>query len=202
MSNPIRMNYKKLAKESMYQGFFELNRYTFCYEMFKGGWSQPFQREVFERGHAAAVLLLDPVANLLVLVEQFRPGAVETEADPWLLELVAGIIEENEKPEDVVFRESVEEAGCEVKNVTKICEYLVSPGGTTERIWLYLGEIDASRLPEYAGLEEENEDIKIHKIPVSKAFEMLDGGEINNAMTLISLQWLKLHWHEKESFFS
>jgi len=193
--------FKLVSKEPLYQGFFSLERYQLKYKQFDGQWSEEFSREIFERGNAAAALLLDPQKDILVMVEQFRPGAVATESHPWLLELVAGIIEPGELPEGVVVRESEEEAGCQVKNVQKITEYLVSPGGTTERIWLYLGEISAENLPEFAGLEHEHEDIKVHQIPVEKAFQMLEQGKINNAMTLIALQWLKLNWHKKGEFW-
>ncbi len=194
-------NFKLLRKDALYQGFFKLERYRIKYKQFDGKWSEEFDREIFERGNAAAALLLDPTRELLVMVEQFRPGAIPSEQNPWLLELVAGIIESNEQPEEVIPREGFEEAGCEVTRVQKICEYLVSPGGTTEKIWLYLGEVRAENLPEYAGLEEEQEDIKVHQIPVNQAFEMLEKSQINNAMTLIALQWLKLNWHKKDAFW-
>ena len=193
--------FKLLSKEALYQGFFRLERYRIKYKQFNGSWSDEFDREIFERGNAAAALLLDPKRDLLVMVEQFRPGAIASEENPWLLELVAGIIESHEAPEDVIPREGLEEAGCEVTRLHKICEYLVSPGGTTERIWLYLGEVNAENLPEYAGLEEEQEDIKVHQISVNEAFEMLENGKVNNAMTLIALQWLKLNWHKKDAFW-
>jgi len=188
------LQFKSLKKESLYQGFFQLNRYTFKNQLFEGGWSEVFQREIFERGHAAAALLFDRENEMLVLVEQFRPGATETEVQPWLIEPVAGIIEPGETPEDVVRREALEEAGCQIKRLHKICEYLVSPGGTTERIWLYLGEVDCQNLPELAGLDHEHEDILIHQIPVKQGFEMLNNGQFNNGMTLIAMQWLALNW--------
>lgn len=196
-----QLEYKLIDKDTLYQGFFKLERYQIKYKQFNGDWSSPFQREIFERGHAAAALLLDMKKSILVFVEQFRPGAIETESNPWLLELVAGMIEEKELPENVVRREAVEEAGAEVKRCQKICEYLVSPGGTTERIWLYLAEVEATNLPDFAGLDDENEDIKVHQIPVEGAFDMLENGQITNGMTLIALQWLKLNWHKKDQFW-
>lgn len=195
------LEFEQLNKKTLFKGFFEMNKYTFKYQQFEGGWSEPFDREVFERGHAAAALLLDPQREVLILVEQFRPGAVATESHPWLLELVAGIIETGEQPDEVVCREAEEEAGCQVSEVEKIYEYLVSPGGTTERIWLYLGKVDSTESPEYAGLDHEHEDIKIHKIPVTDAFEMLESGKINNGMTLIALQWLKINWPNRGQFW-
>ncbi len=201
--NPSKsLKFKQIKREAMYDGYFALNRYTFETQLFQGGWSESFQREIFERGHAAAGLLLDPVREEVVLVEQFRPGAVATEEHPWLLELVAGVIEEGEQPDEVFRRESVEESGCEVKRVRKICDYLVSPGGTTERVWLFLGEIDSQHIDKFGGLDAEHEDILIHKMKVSDLFEKLEAGKLNNAMTLIAVQWLKLNWTNSNKLWS
>lgn len=186
------MEFKVSKCESLYKGFFQFNKYHISNQLFAGGWSDIYTRELFERGHAAAILLFDQNRDQLVFVEQFRPGAMQTEQSPWLIELVAGMIEEGELPEEVVKRESMEESGSEVKRLLKMCEYLVSPGGTTERIWLYLGEIDSIKTAQFAGLESENEDIKVHCISTQKAFDWLESGRINNAMTIIAVQWLKL----------
>ena len=186
------MEFKVTKQERLYQGFFQFNKYHIQNELFAGGRSEIYTRELFERGHAAAVLLYDQHRDRLVFVEQFRAGAMQTEQSPWLIELVAGMIEKGESPEQVVIRESVEESGSEIQRLVKMCEYLVSPGGTTERIWLYLGEIDSSKTAEFAGLENENEDIKVHCVSTKKAFDWLENGKINNSMTIIAVQWLKL----------
>lgn len=201
MTDSKLLKYETLNKESLYQGFFQVNRYSFRHQLFEGGWSQVFQREIFERGHATGVLLLDPVRDMLVFVEQFRPGAVATQNNPWLLELVAGIIEKDESPDQVAEREADEEAGCHIRRLAKICEYLVSPGGSTEKIWLYLGEVDSSQISRYGGLVDENEDIKVHLMSVAEAFNRLENGQISNSMTLIALQWLKLNWDNKADFW-
>jgi ADP-ribose diphosphatase len=186
------MKYRIIDKKSLHSGFFKLNEYTLSNQLYNGGWSAQYRREVFERGHAAAVLLHDFKRDKVVLVQQFRPGALETESDPWLIELVAGMIEANERPDDVVLREAMEEAGSRILKLNKICEYLTSPGGCTERVWLYHGEVDSSQIASFAGLESENEDIKVHCIPTEQAFEWLEMGKLNNAMTIIAIQWLKL----------
>jgi len=191
------MQYKLIKKEPLYKGFFKLNKYYLSNQLFKGGWSETYTREVFERGNAAAALLFDQKRDRLVFVEQFRPGAIKTTESPWLIELVAGMIEENETPESVVKRESIEESGSQITQLTKICEYLVSPGGSSEKIWLYLGAVDSKKVSDYAGLKTENEDIKVHCISTQTAFEWLDKGKLNNAMTIIALQWLKLRLSDK-----
>jgi len=198
----IKMEFKIIATEILYKGFFRMNKYTLSNELFKGGWSEEYTREVFERGNAAAVLLYDPLKQTVVFVEQFRPGAITGKGSPWLMELVAGMIETGESPDEVVRRESEEEAGCKITRLTKICDYWVSPGGTSERIWLYLGEIDSSQLPDFGGLESEHEDIKVHKVPINEAFRSLDDGELNNAMSIIALQWLRLKILTKSTLWS
>jgi ADP-ribose pyrophosphatase len=196
------MQYQLITKESMYAGYFQLNRYSYQIELYQGGWSPVFQREIFERGHAAAALLVDADNEKVVLIEQFRPGAVGVNQNPWLIELVAGIIETGEKPEEVVRRESIEEAGCEVKRVKKLYEYLVTPGGSTESVCLYLAEVDATNLVEIAGLETENENIKVLSFSVEEAFRLLNSGKVNNGMTLIALQWLQLNWKKGVDLFA
>jgi len=96
MTDSKQLEVEIVKKENCYQGYFQLNRYHIRHQLFAGGWSETFQREIFERGHAAGVLLLDPVSEVLVLVEQFRVGAMETEINPWMIEPVAGIIDKNE----------------------------------------------------------------------------------------------------------
>jgi len=194
MRDSVDLSYKMHQQETMYNGFFKLKRYTYQTELFEGGWSEPFQREMFERGHAVAVLLIDLKHELVVMVEQFRPGAVPTQENPWLMEPVAGIIEEGESPLEVAKREAEEEAGCSIKRVHKIFEYLVSPGGTTETIELYIGEVDSDNIPEIAGLDHEHEDIRIHKLPIETIFKMLEQDAFSNGISIIAVQWLRLNW--------
>ena len=134
-----------LDKTVCYDGFFRIERYRLRHQLFRGGWSREITRELFERGHAAAVLPYDPLLDAVVLIEQFRIGALETPGDPWLLEIVAGVIDKpDETPEDVVRREAVEEANCVIQDIVHICDYFVSPGGTSECISLFCGKVDAA----------------------------------------------------------
>lgn len=187
-----------INKERLYNGFFKIDRFDIQHELFAGGKSPVFTRELFERGEAAAVLLYDQVNDIVVLTEQYRIGAAfdNAQTTPWLLEVVAGIIEEGERPEDVARRESQEEAGCSITKLTHISSYWSSPGGTSEKIHLYCALIDSSGLGGLHGLAEENEDILVRLIPFSDAYLAIESGEINNAATIIALQWLKLHKEE------
>ena len=182
-----------LEKTACYQGFFRLDRYRLRHRLFSGVWSRALVREVFERGHAAAVLPYDPMRDQVVLVEQFRIGALEAPGGPWLLEIVAGIIEPGETPEEVVRREAVEESGCTIQEVIPIYEYLVSPGGTSERITLFCGKVDAARAGGTHGATDEDEDIRVVVMSADAAFAQMQAGKINAAAPIIALQWLWLN---------
>lgn len=181
-----------LEKKNCYNGFFRMERYTLRHRLFSGEMSRVLERELFERGDAAAVLPYDPQRDEVVLLEQFRIGALEAAGGPWLLEIVAGMIEPGETAEAVVRRESVEEAGCQVTELAFICDYLVSPGGTSERISLYCGRVDSEGVGGLHGLAEESEDILVRTVAFDEAWRWLQRGEINSASAIIALQWLKM----------
>jgi ADP-ribose pyrophosphatase len=182
-----------LDRTVCYQGFFRIDRYRLRHRLFSGTWGPELVREVFERGHAAAVLPYDPQRDEVVLIEQFRVGALGGSDDPWLVEIVAGIIEPNETPEAVVRREAVEESGCQIAELVPICDYFVSPGGTTERLALFCGKVDASQAGGTHGLSEEGEDIRVVVLSADEAFEQISSGVIKTAAPIIALQWLQLN---------
>ncbi|MEN0613421.1 ADP-ribose diphosphatase [Klebsiella indica] len=184
-----------IARETLYRGFFSLDLYRFRHRLFNGSMSGEVTREIFERGHAAVLLPFDPVRDEVVLVEQIRIAAYDTSESPWLLELVAGMIEEGESPEEVARREAVEEAGLAVGRVKPVLSYLASPGGTSERLSILVGEVDATTAKGIHGLVEENEDIRVHVVSREQAYQWVEEGKIDNAASVISLQWLQLHYH-------
>ena len=134
-----------IARETLYRGFFSLDLYRFRHRLFNGEMSQEVRREIFERGHAAVLLPFDPERDEVVLVEQVRIAAYDTSETPWLLEMVAGMIEEGESVEDVARREAMEEAGIEVKRTKPVLSFLASPGGTSERSSIMVGEVEIGR---------------------------------------------------------
>ena len=182
-----------LGKTERYSGFFRINGYRLRHRLFAGGWSGVIEREVFERGHAVGVLPYDPVADSLVLIEQFRIGALVAGMSPWLIEVVAGIVEEGETPEEVARRETLEEAGLEILALMPMCRYLVSPGGSSESVRLYCGRVDSRRAGGIHGLAEEHEDIRVDHLPYGEAMRLLEEGLVTNSVGLIALQWLALH---------
>ena len=175
--------------ETLYSGFFKMLRYTIQHKLFNGGWNKPFTREIFERGHAVAVLPYDPVRKEFVLIEQFRAGAMQTTENPWLIEIIAGIIDDGETMQEVVVREAKEEANIDITCVTEACSYLASPGGTTERLTVFMAKVDATNAGGVYGLEYESEDILVHRVAEQEAKHWLNTGIIDNAATIIALQW-------------
>ena len=158
-----------------------------------GGWSPVLTRVLLERGEAAVVLPYDPVRDQVVLLEQFRIGALHDTAGPWLIEIVAGVIECGETPDEVVRREAVEEADCAIGALQHICTYYVSPGGTSERIHLFCGKVDAGEADGVHGVAAEGEDIRVTAVPFEDALAMVADGRINSASPIIALQWLAQH---------
>lgn len=184
-----------IARETLYRGFFSLNLYRFRHRLFNGEMSPEITREIFERGHAAVLLPYDPVRDEVVLIEQLRIAAVDTRNSPWQLEMVAGMIETGESVEDVCRREAQEEAGVVVGRCKPVLSYLASPGGTSERLSIMVGEVDARTAEGIHGLAEEHEDIRVHVVSREQAYRWVEEGAIDNAASVIALQWLALH-HE------
>jgi len=184
-----------IAREQLYRGFFSLERYRFRHRLFNGEMSGEVTREVFERGHAVVLLPYDPLRDEVVLLEQIRIASYDSSPTPWLLEMVAGMIEPGETDEQVARRESQEEAGLEVGRCKHMLRYLASPGGASERLTIMVGEVNALMAEGIHGLVEENEDIRLHVVSREQAYRWVEAGVIDNAASVIALQWLALH-HE------
>ena len=180
-------------EQSAYNGFFTINRYSLRHRLFAGGWSGVVERELFERGNAAGVLLYDVALDQVGVIEQFRIGAHRQEESPWQFEVVAGIVEAGESPEQVAHRETQEEAGLTLQELHPIANYLVSGGGTDEQMALYCGLCDLSAGGGLHGLVGEHEDIKLHCLSYQAACAALDAGKFNNAALTMGLFWLQLH---------
>jgi len=190
------MDWKIISKKIVFNGFLSIEEYQLSHELYQGGQSEIITRQLMERGHAVAVLLFDPVLDNLVLIEQFRIGAKDDEKTPWLIELVAGMIEPDEVAKDVAERECYEEAGVQISNCRLIHRYYASPGGCSENISLYYAEVDSESARGYHGLDSENEDIKVIVMDYAEAMKQLNNGVINSATPIIALQWLQLNHDE------
>ncbi|ELV8590486.1 TPA: ADP-ribose diphosphatase [Vibrio vulnificus] len=181
-----------LSKEPLFQGFFKMIKYRFRHKLFAGGWSNVIEREMFERGHAAAMLPYDPTRDQVVLIEQIRVGALEHQ-HPWQLEIVAGMIDRDESADDVVRREAQEEAGLEVGQLVSVVSYYPSAGGCSEKLDVFIGEVDASKAHGIHGLDYEDEDIRVHVMTREQAYDLVKQGKIENGASIIALQWLELN---------
>lgn len=182
-----------ISTEVCYKGFLRLEKLSLRHRLFAGGWSDAVQRELLVKEAAVGILLYDPRRDEVVLVRQFRVGAMSTCDSPWLLELVAGMVEPGEDTRQVAIRESQEEANCLPVNLIKICTYLNSPGTSNEELTLYCGQIDARHAGGLHGCPEENEDIEVVVLPLSDVIQGVIDGNINNAMSIIAIQWLQLN---------
>jgi ADP-ribose pyrophosphatase len=179
------------SRETVFKGYYQVDKLRFHHSLFNGGTSELIDREMFVRGNVAAVLAYDPKSDSIALVEQFRIGAMNQPDNPWLLEVIAGMIEKGEEPEEVAIRESKEEAGLNLTEVQLIRRYLASPGCTPEEVFIYYAETDLSQVQGVHGLEAEGEDIQVHVMSADDAIQMLDEGIIKNSISIIALQWFQ-----------
>lgn len=189
-----------LYREALFQGFFRVDRFHLRQELFAGGLSAPFSREVFNGGGRAAVVLpFDPRQDKVVFIEQFRAGPMARGEDPFLLELVAGMADQGETVEDTARREALEEAGCQIADLQKIFAYYPSPGAVSEFATLFVGRTTAPEDGALHGLAHEGEDIRVHVFDAAQAINLLYMGRLRDAASIIAMQWFALHHTELRS---
>lgn len=191
--------YEVTHREALFQGYFRVDRFHVRHERFAGDWTPVFTREVFERGRAAGVLLFDPHQDKVVMVEQFRAGVMAKDEYPWLMELVAGIIEPGESRESTALRECVEEAACVVTELQPILSYYASPGCMAEYTSLYVGRTVAPKQGGLQGVQRENEDIRVHVMDAAQAISLLYANKLRDAASIIAMQWFAMHHTELRS---
>jgi ADP-ribose pyrophosphatase len=187
------MKWTVVSNKLLYRGFFKLYRFELKHDLFEGGESPLLTRELLDRHHAAAVLPYDPVRDELVLIEQFRIGAAEDASGPWVMEIIAGLVEPGETAEQLVHREAMEEAGCTISDVIPVHHYYSSPGSSNEKIQIYFARTETQGLGGVHGIDEEGEDIRVHVVNSDTAFDWLDQGRIDSALPIIALQWFRLN---------
>lgn len=192
-----------LSDEVVFKGFYTMKRVKFRHRLFSGEMSGVVTREVLTKNEATAVVLYDPQRDNVVLVEQVRIGAIDptSTASPWLLELVAGMIETGERPDEVAFRESEEEAGIKPTQLYPMMQFWDSPGGMSERLHLFAGRVDSSVVGGIHGLPEEHEDIRVHVVQRETAYQWLEEGKIDNGVAVIGLQWLQLNYQKLQKLW-
>ena len=188
-----RADVEILEQDWVFRGYFGVRQVILRHRKFDGSWSEAITRELFERGDAVAVLPYDVARDELILIEQFRPGALNDGGSPWMLELIAGVVEPDESDSEVAHREALEEAGCTLDKIELIATFYPSAGACTEQIRCFVGRVDSAPERGVFGLDEEHEDIKVHRVSCEQAFAMLHDNKVNNGHTLIALQWLALN---------
>jgi len=181
-----------LSRKSVYRGFYQMDTVEFQHQLFAGGHTGTIKREMFVRGNVAGLLAYDPAADCVALIEQFRIGAVNLGPDPWLFEIIAGMIDTDDSPEQTAIREAREEAGLNIESAELVSHYLASPGVSTEEVFIYYAETDLQDVGGLHGLAAEGEDIRVSVVPAEEAFEMVKSRKIKNALSVIALQWLQL----------
>lgn len=181
------MKYTLTQKRPLYRGFFQLDQYSIEHERFSGG-RMSLEREHIERGKGVAVLLYDESCDEVLLIEQFRIGAAVCEDEAWLVEVVAGMIDEGENAEAAGRRESVEEAGYAPTSMTYLGKYYATPGGSSEHITVYLGLVDKSKpVGDGGGVVTEHEDIRRFWLPRKQALAWVQNGKINSGAPMLAL---------------
>jgi len=192
----MKPRFKIFNKKKLYKGFFEINELSFIHQKYDGTWSGEIKRELFKGLQVAAVLPYDPVKKEIVLIQQFRPGVISIHKNSYLHEIVAGIIDKNEKPEKTAMRECLEETGCKINNIIPIQSYFLAPGSSESFYYLYLGEIESFNGSRIKGLKDEDEDILVSSFKVDQVRKMLNDKLIINSLTLIALQWFFLNYYK------
>ena len=186
------------GKRRVFDGFFKIDEAELSYERFDGKMSPTVKRLCFQRGDSVAAILFDAERRKLLLVKQFRYPTYE-KGPGWILEIVAGILEPGETPEAAVRRETLEETGYEIALLEPIATFYVSPGGSSERILLYYAEVlNARKVGVGGGVARENEDLKTVEYSPEELDHALASGEIQDAKTIIGIQWWQTRFKHPE----
>lgn len=181
-----------LSQRRLVDAFFKLDEAELRHEQTDGSMSAPMRRLNLERGDGVAALVYHPQRSKLVFVRQFRYPAYLHNGPGWLVELPAGMVDRDEDPSETMRREIAEETGYGLRHIEHIAQFYLSPGGSSERIFLYYAEIDPQQpRGDGGGLAAEQEDIESVELSLSEAWQMLDAGEFSDAKTIIALQWMR-----------
>ncbi len=195
---PEHPDLRVTGHDIVFKRHLRLDVYRFHHRLFSGEWSGERLYDVIRRGAAVGVLLYDPDCEAVVLVEQFRLPPLLAGYSPWVIEVVAGLVDrENETHEEVGLRETAEEAGLEVvTELVPIQRYVPMPGNSDETITLFCGRVDSTKAGGIYGIADEHEDIRVVVKPLAELEAMVDAGQIDTGHTLICLYWLLRHRDE------
>lgn len=186
---------KNIKEQGLYKGHYQLKCFEYDYLNLNGKWEHQ-EREVFDRGHGAVVLLYNLDKKTIILVEQFRmPVYVNEGGNGLMLEACAGLLDDND-PKTAIAKEIEEETGFKIKkeSIKKVLEAYTSPGAVTEVLHYFVAPYsEKERVSKGGGAAGETENIYVHEIAFAKALQLLSSGEIKDAKTIILLQYAQLH---------
>lgn len=183
-----------LQEEPLHEGFFRMVRLHLRHRLFAGGWTAPLDREVVLHGTVAAIVPYDPIRDSVVLIEQFRNGKFAAgDPQPWSVSIAAGMIEAGENAEEMARRETLEETGCTIGRLEQALTFYSSPGGSAQHVTLFCGEVSAAGAAGLHGVAAEGEDIRAFEVSFEESQRLLDSDELDNAISIVGLQWLSRH---------
>ena len=190
MNNP---KVKIIGIKNLSNTHYKLDKVDFEYQTNNGSW-QTQSRECYDRGDGAAILLYNPIKKTVILIKQFRmPSYLNGNATGMMIEVCAGLLDEDH-PEACIIKEVEEETGFKISNPKKVFELYSTPGAVTEKIHYFIAEYsDDMKISDGGGLEEEHEEIEVLEIDFETALSMVSKGEINDAKTVVLLQYAKLN---------
>ncbi len=186
-------NFKLLETKILSQNWYTLRKLKFEYKRRDGNISIQ-ERESYDRGNGAAILLYNPISQNIILTRQFRiPTVNNGNPSGMMIEVCAGLLDQD-SPDDCIRREALEETGYKINEVEKIFEAYMSPGAVTEKLHFYIGRYsEKMKATEGGGRPEEDEDIEVLELPFEDAYNMIQSGEIVDAKTILLLQYGKIN---------
>ncbi len=195
----VNSNVRITNVDVLSDSWYTLRRIDFDYRAADGRWTSQ-QREAYDRGNGATVLLVDWERETVLLTRQFRvPAYLNQHPDGMLIETPAGLLDDDDA-ETAIRREAEEETGCRVKTVRPLFDLFMSPGSVTERVSFFVAEYQADdRVSAGGGVVEEGEDIEVLELPIDAAVDLIKTGEIVDGKTVLLLQWALLQQQERRS---
>lgn len=190
MNNP---KVKIIDIKNLSKAHYKLDKVDFEFQTNNGCW-QTQSRECYDRGDGAAILLYNPTKNTVILTKQFRmPSYLNGNQTGMMIEVCAGLLDKD-NPEACIIKEAEEETGYKIANPKKVFELYSTPGAVTEKIHYFVAEYnDEMKISDGGGLVEEHEEIEVLEINFETALTMVSKGEINDAKTVVLLQYAKLN---------
>ena len=186
------------SREFLFRGFIQVEKVSFRHRLFnQPDYSPVIQRELIHRPEAAGVLLYNDQQQRFALIEQFRVGALNDSESAWQLEVIAGVLDGDEAPEDCIRRESLEESGCEVQHLQHLFSFYPSAGACSEFFHLYAAEVEVPKRGGIFGTPDEGENIQLHLFDYSEVGTLLRNGRLRNAPVIMALQWLVQHLQQR-----